>query len=162
MPVPPFNSHGFLPDGEYQCCRDEVFKLFGMIDNPEFRFSLYSQLDRVFNKIAEYPMIEGTFYLDDSFISKLEQPEKVALIFAVDSWAVKKNQFLYTEFIESVEQRIEEETLCSVSFRIVIRDSAHFKEEIAAYKIISPSAFPNIPNGTKPFKKGIVKMEAIV
>lgn len=152
-------KNGFLPDGEHASEINEVYMRFGTLEEYRFREAIYEQLLFVFNKIKEYAkIIEGDFYLDDSFISEIPRPDRVVIVFAFSLSASNKNPHLYSEFFEELKEITEINPL--VVLRPLIKDFPDFNENLGIYKILRPSSYPNMPH-KRPFKKGIVKLEVI-
>ena len=150
-------KNGFLPDGEHISEMGEVYIRFGGIEESRFRGPMYDQLSAVFQKIKEYaPMLNGDFYLDDSFISEIPRPDRAVIVFAFPLNESNQNPHLYAEFFETMEEILEINPCIVV--RPLIKSSPDFDEKLELYKILRPSSYPGMPH-KMPFKKGIIKLE---
>lgn len=82
MPIPPFNNHGLLPEGVYDCTLDEVQKRFGGFQGSDRRPQMWARF-REFLQEAKTSGLVESLILDGSFATAQPEPNDIDIVLVV-------------------------------------------------------------------------------
>ena len=79
MPIPEFETGGFLPAGVHDCTWDEIRQRFGETANGANRAILYVKLVEYRRELNATGMAIGLI-VDGSFVTEIEEPHDIDLV----------------------------------------------------------------------------------
>jgi len=82
MPIPEFNSEGFLPEGIHDCSLAEVQERFGQFQRSDRRCRLFDKLEVLVNDARDAGLITAII-IDGSFVTTKDAPGDIDLILVV-------------------------------------------------------------------------------
>jgi len=82
--IPPFNQHGYLPEGIYDCTMEEVAERFATFQTSDRRPKLWAKLTEFVGEVAIWDFIEGVL-VDGSFVTAASEPNDIDLVLVVSA-----------------------------------------------------------------------------
>lgn len=79
MPIPPFNKHGFLPEGIHTATIEEVEARFARFQTSSQRYEIFSRF-RDFVAAAAKTSIVQALIVDGRFVTDKEEPGDIDVI----------------------------------------------------------------------------------
>jgi hypothetical protein len=84
MPIPPFNEHGWLPEGIHDCTLDEVSSRFGLFQESDQRPRLWAKFVEFLIEVRRTGLVRRVM-LDGSFVTAKSDPIDIDLLLIVDA-----------------------------------------------------------------------------
>jgi hypothetical protein len=84
MSIPPFNEHGWLPEGVHGCTVDEARMRFGSFQGSDWRPRLWRNFVEFLNEAKGSGFVKFVV-LDGSFVTAKPDPNDIDLILVVDA-----------------------------------------------------------------------------
>jgi len=84
MAIPPFNEHGWLPEGIYNCTLDEAAQQFGAFQSSDRRPELWTRFVE-FVREAKASGGIGAVLVDGSFVTAEPTPNDIDLVLVVSA-----------------------------------------------------------------------------
>jgi hypothetical protein len=84
MSVPPFNEHGWLPEGIYDCTIDEAAVRLGSFQASDRRPRLWQKFVEFLNESKASGLVK-VILLDGSFVTAKPNPNDIDLVLVVDA-----------------------------------------------------------------------------
>jgi hypothetical protein len=82
MPIPPFNAHGRLPDGLFDCTLPEVEERFGRFQTSDRRHQLWSRFKEFLGEVKAAGDVIFII-LNGSFVTSTPSPNDIDLVLVV-------------------------------------------------------------------------------
>jgi Family of unknown function (DUF6932) len=82
--IPPFNQHGYLPEGIYDCTIEEVAERFATFQTSDRRPKLWAKLTEFVREVAIWDFIEGVL-VDGSFVTAAPEPNDIDLVLVLSA-----------------------------------------------------------------------------
>ena len=74
--IPPFNEHGWLPDGIHDCTMDEAGERFGAFQNTDRRPQLWATFADYIGEAKACGLVEVVL-VDGSFVTATSEPNDI-------------------------------------------------------------------------------------
>ena len=84
MAIPPFNEHGWLPDGIRECTLEEATGRLGAFQGSDRRPNLWAKFAEFLREVKECGLVEAVL-LDGSFVTAKPDPNDIDLILVVSA-----------------------------------------------------------------------------
>jgi hypothetical protein len=82
--IPPFNEHGWLPDGIHDCTLDEAAARFGTFQNTDRRPLLWTRFAEFIAEAKACGLLE-TVLMDGSFVTATPAPNDIDIVIVVSA-----------------------------------------------------------------------------
>jgi hypothetical protein len=82
--IPPFNEHGWLPDGIHDCTLEEAAGQFGVFQSSDRRPELWARFVEFVREVKACGLVDAVL-VDGSFVTVEPAPNDIDLILVVSS-----------------------------------------------------------------------------
>ena len=80
--IPPFNEHGWLPEGIHDCTMDEAAERFGGFQSSDLRPRSWARFTEFIGEVKGCGLLEAAI-VDGSFVTAKPDPNDIDLVLVV-------------------------------------------------------------------------------